>query len=155
MDSNQSFTDISFRDAKELIRFWSLWSHFKVTGDHRRLKCLYALYHLVGQMDFKHTAQIYLSEVQKTLMIFCDLDPICKVIEGQRILKNSLSLLDLLNGWMDFNHTCRENWLGHGKNWSYFGDLDLIFQGTGGQRRLKIALFSSYLPKVLIDSCQT
>ena len=56
MNFNQSCTDISLGDRKELIRFWDLDLTFKVTGGQRKLKkALSALCFLKGWMDFNQT----------------------------------------------------------------------------------------------------
>ena len=48
-----------------------------------------------------------------------DLDLIFKVTGGQKMLKNALPSLHLLNGWMDFNETCTDKSLRDGKAMIY------------------------------------
>ena len=85
---------------------------FKVTEGQRRLKnALYILYLLKGSMDFNQTyTDISFGGAKKNLWDFGDLDPIFKVTGGQRLLKNVLSPLYLLNRSTDFNHTCIGTW---------------------------------------------
>ena len=54
--------------------------------------------------------------MDKNWLDFGDLDPIFKVTEGQRMLKNALSALYLLKGWMDFNQICTDISLGNAKD---------------------------------------
>ena len=49
--------------------------------------------------------EIYNLEMQKNRLDFSNLDPVPKVTGGQRMIKNGLSALYLLNEWMDFERT--------------------------------------------------
>ena len=73
--------------------------------------------------------------MEKNWLDFGDLDPIFKVTQGLRLLKNGLSAPYLMKEWMDFDQT-----------WELirFWCLDPIFKVTGGLRFLENGLSAPY-----------
>ena len=49
---------------------------------------------------------LYCCDMEKNWLDFGDLNPIYKVTQGLRLLKNGLSAPYLMKEWMDFDLTC-------------------------------------------------
>ena len=90
--------------------------------------------------------------MEKNWVHFGDLDPIFKVTQGLRLLKNGLSAPYLMKEWMDFEqlYFCDMK-----KNWLDFGDLDSIFKVTGGLILLENGFSAPYLQNEWMDFDQT
>ena len=97
MDLKQTCKDVSSRDGKEVVRFFSdLGLIFNARGQRMLKNGLSAPYLLNGWMNLSQTCT-------KRTDYFTDHDPFFKVIGGQKMLKTTLAAPYLRNGWTDFN----------------------------------------------------
>ena len=137
------------RHGKELIKFWWPWPHFQ---GHRRAQIVgKKLFCTIspGWMDgFWLNLHIYIVVTwKKNWLDFGDLDPIFKVTQGLRLLKNGLSAPYLMKEWMDFDQTCTAILLRQGKNWLDFWWPWLYFQGHRRAQIVGKGLFCTLSPE--------
>ena len=78
-------------------------------------KALFALFLLKGYMDFNQTCTDIFLGSGKNLSDFGDLDHMFKVTGGQRMLKNTLSTLYLLEGLIDLINSAQVHIIGRCK----------------------------------------
>ena len=98
---------------------------------------------------------LYCCNMEKNWLDFGDLDPIFKVTQGLRLLKNGLSAPYLMMEWMDFDQTCTTILLWHENELIRFHDLDPIFKVTGGLRLLENGFSAPYLQNEWMNFDQT
>ena len=108
------------------------------------MACLHPISRINGWILTK-LVHLYCFDMEKNGLDFGDLDPIFKVTQGLRLLKNGLSALYLLKEWMDFDQTCTTVLLWHEKELIRFWWPWSHFKVTGGLRLLENGFSASYL----------
>ena len=107
----------------------TLFSRSQGNSDCWKMACP----HLISRMNgwiLTKLAHLYCCDMEKNWLDFGDLDPIFKVTQGLRLLKNGLSAPYLMKEWMDFDQTCTTVLLWHEKelirfwwHWPHFQGL--------------------------------
>ena len=71
-------------------------------SDCWKMACLHPISRMNGWILTK-LVHLYCCDMKKNCLYFGDLDPIFKVTQGLRLLKNGLSAPYLMKEWMDFD----------------------------------------------------
>ena len=101
-------------------------------SDCWKMACLHPISRMKGCISTK-LVHLYCCD----WLDFGDLDPIFKVTQGLRLLKNGLSAPYLMKKWMDLTKLAQVYCCDMKTNWLDFGDHDPIFKVTGGLRFLE------------------
>ena len=114
------------------------------------MACLHPISRLNGRILTK-LVHLYCCDIEKNWLDFGDLDPIFKVTQGLRLLKNGLSApyYEGMDGfWPNLHNYIVVTWK---RIWLYFGDLDPIFKVPGGLKLLENGFSAHYLQNEWMD----